>query len=393
MPSPVLDVVGRTRDDPQWRHLHARHLDPTVRTPASKAIFPVTRLRIPFFTYYQTAAHGLLHARGSRVADAAVRPQLLPRFATRRHFVQRKAISMFARSGTAIAVSVTAVLAYVMMAASPAQAHGATGAPVSRALECGPLGAAAAKSAACKAADAASGGPTAFADWDNLRVANVNGQDRQKIPDGKLCSGGIASFKGLDLPRSDWPTTNLTAGAAFSFQYRVTIPHQGSFRLYVTKAGYSPLRPLRWADLEPTPFATATDPRIQNGSYLIKATLPVASTGRHLIYTIWRTTSTPDTYYSCSDVVFTGGTSLAGAASATSSPPPAPTQNGSPTAVAPSAVQVAATSRTSSIGLPLAALAGTVVLIGGVLAVAARRRRTAARSRPHLDGPPRRHRR
>jgi len=52
-------------------------------------------------------------------------------------------------------------------------------------------------SAACKAATAASGGGSAFTDWDNLRVPNVNGRDRQLIPDGKLCSGGS--------PRSgDW---------------------------------------------------------------------------------------------------------------------------------------------------------------------------------------------
>jgi chitin-binding protein len=302
---------------------------------------------------------------------------------------------MFARSGTALALSVAAVLAYLTVAVSPAQAHGATGAPVSRTLECGPLGGAAAKSAACRAADAASGGPSAFTDWDNLRVAGVNGQDRQKIPDGKLCSGGVASFQGLDLARTDWPTTTLTSGAAFTFQYRVTIPHQGSFRLYVTKAGYSPSRPLRWADLEPAPFATATDPPIQNGSYLIKATLPAASTGRQLIYTIWQTTSTPDTYYSCSDVVFTRAVAAAGAGSATGAPPASAVAGptGSPTTAAASTVPVAAVGRTTSLGLPLAVLAGVVVVIGGVLAVAVpRRRRRAERSRPRADDPARRHR-
>ena len=286
---------------------------------------------------------------------------------------------MFVRSGTAIAVSIAAVLLSLAVAASPAQAHGATGAPASRALECGPLGGAAATSAACQAADAANGGSMSFADWDNLRVPNVNGQDRQKIPDGKLCSGGLASFKGLDLARPDWPTTNLTAGAAFTFQYRVTIAHQGSFRLYVTKDGYSPSRPLRWADLEPTPFATATDPTIRSGSYLIKATLPAGRTGRQLIYTIWQTTSTPDTYYSCSDVVFSTGPATAGAATAgAGSPtgnPPATTADSSPSAPDHSAVPVAAVSRTSSLGLPLAALAGGVLLIGGTLALMARRRR------------------
>jgi chitin-binding protein len=32
--------------------------------------------------------------------------------------------------------------------------------------------------------------------------------------------------------------------------------------------------------------------------------LPAGRTGRHLIYTIWQNSDTPDTYYSCSDVLF-----------------------------------------------------------------------------------------
>jgi predicted carbohydrate-binding protein with CBM5 and CBM33 domain len=279
------------------------------------------------------------------------------------------------------AVFAAAVLSCIAFAASPAQAHGATGAPISRTLECGPLGGAAAKSAACQAAAAASGGARSFADWDNLRVPGVNGQDRQKIPDGKLCSAGLAAFKGLDLARADWPLTSLTAGAAFTFQYRVTIPHRGSFRLYVTKDGYLPTQPLRWADLEATPFLTATDPPIQNGSYVIKATLPANRAGRHLIYTIWQTTSTPDTYYSCSDVVFTGGkAAVAPVASPTGSPPSTPA---SAVATSPSAVPLVAASRHTTIATPLAAVTGGAALVsGGVLLLVVGRRRARVRANP-----------
>ena len=61
---------------------------------------------------------------------------------------------MPARRSTTVAVLAAAVLSGVGLAAVPAHAHGALGAPVSRALECGPLGGTAAKSAACRAADA-----------------------------------------------------------------------------------------------------------------------------------------------------------------------------------------------------------------------------------------------
>jgi chitin-binding protein len=98
----------------------------------------------------------------------------------------------------------------------------------------------------------------------------------------------------------------LAAGAGFTFTYRETIPHKGTFRLYVTKDGYDPTKPLRWSDLESKPFLTATDPALTNGAYVMRGALPAAKTGHHLIYTIWQNSSTPDTYYSCSDVSFGG---------------------------------------------------------------------------------------
>ncbi|MEU9290606.1 lytic polysaccharide monooxygenase [Streptomyces sp. NPDC048275] len=216
------------------------------------------------------------------------------------------------RTATAAAVAVATPLLLMTWAVGPAQAHGAPTDPVSRVVACSPEGGSRIQSAACKAAIAANGAP--FTAWDNLRVAGVNGRDRQVIPDGQLCSGGLSAYKGLDLARADWPSTRLTPGAPFTLAYSSTIPHTGIFKLFLTKPGYDPAKPLKWSDLPEKPFATATDPALVNGAYRVKGTLPSDRTGRQMLFTIWQNTSTADTYYSCSDVVFPAGGGGTGAA-------------------------------------------------------------------------------
>ncbi|WP_405974591.1 lytic polysaccharide monooxygenase [Streptomyces sp. NBC_00988] len=243
---------------------------------------------------------------------------------------------------TAMAAAAMAPLLLTVWAAGPAQAHGAPTYPVSRVYACSPQGGSAAGSTACKAAVAANGGPFTF--WDNIRVPDINGRDRQLIPDGKLCSGGLADYKGLNLARTDWPSTRLTPGAKLTMTYASTIAHTGTFKLYLTKAGYDASKPLTWSELPTTPFAEVKDPPLTGGAYRIKATLPTGRTGRQLIYTIWQNSSTEDTYYSCSDVVFPGGgtsssssssTGTANSKGGTASPSSSTTK--SPTAASPSA--------------------------------------------------------
>jgi chitin-binding protein len=200
----------------------------------------------------------------------------------------------------------------VLSSGSPAQAHGALENPPSRAVVCGPEGGSTARSAVCRAA-AAAGEPGALARFDDLRVPGVDGRDREEIPDGKLCSGGLAPYAGLDLPRADWPTTRLRSGAPITYRYRVTIPHRGTFKLYLTRSGFDPTQRLRWSDLESTPFLTAVDPVAAKGFYTLNGRLPAGRSGRNLIYAVWQTSDTPDTYYSCSDVDFgTPSTAQAG---------------------------------------------------------------------------------
>jgi predicted carbohydrate-binding protein with CBM5 and CBM33 domain len=284
------------------------------------------------------------------------------------------------RRTVAAAVAAVAWLLSMALAGQPAQAHGAMANPISRAMACGAEGGAAAASAACRAAVAASDGAMAF---DNVRVPNVNGRDRQRIPDGRLCSGGLTRYKGLDLARTDWPATVLAAGARFTFRYRATIPHRGSFRLYVTRDGYRPTRPLRWADLETKPFLTVANPMIQNGSYLMTGRLPAGRTGHHIIYTIWRTTSTADTYYSCSDVFFTGAGATASAPATQRNAVP----GASPVTTAPmdaTSAPVAAVSHPNPT-LPILVSVGAGLVGGAVVLVIWNRRldpsRQAARAR------------
>jgi predicted carbohydrate-binding protein with CBM5 and CBM33 domain len=196
-----------------------------------------------------------------------------------------------------VAVGLAAALAPV----SPASAHGATTTPISRTAACA-AGGSATGTAACKAARAANGGQ--FGTFDNLRIPNVGGDDRKVVPDGKLCSGGLAPFKGLDVARDDFPSTTVTGGKTLTVKYRTTIPHAGSFRIYLTKQGYDPAAKLAWDDLGSKPIAEVKDPPIRDGAYTMSAKLPADRTGRHILYIVWETSSTPDTYYSCSDIVF-----------------------------------------------------------------------------------------
>ncbi|MBK3572060.1 lytic polysaccharide monooxygenase [Streptomyces sp. MBT62] len=256
-------------------------------------------------------------------------------------------------SSGAMAGAAMAPLLLTVWAAGPAQAHGAPTYPVSRVYACSPDGGSAAGTAACKAAVAANGGPFTF--WDNIRVPNVNGRDRQLIPDGKLCSGGLSDYKGLDLARSDFPSTRLTPGAKLTMTYASTIAHTGTFKLYLTKAGYDPSKPLTWSELPTQPFAEVKDPPLTGGAYRIKATLPTGRTGRQLIYTIWQNSSTEDTYYSCSDVVFPGGTTpsskstagTAGSKDKTASPSPSTSKSPAAASTSASATASAAAQKAS----------------------------------------------
>jgi predicted carbohydrate-binding protein with CBM5 and CBM33 domain len=203
-------------------------------------------------------------------------------------------------AAAAVAAAAAAALA-PLAAAVPAFAHGAPTTPISRTAACAAGGGTATGTAACQAALKANGGP--FGTFDNLRVPDVNGNDKKFVPDGELCSGGLDKFKGLDIARDDFPSTPVSAGQSLKIKYRATLPHAGSFRIYLTKQGFDPAKKLSWDDLG-NKVAEIKDPPLDDGSYGMSVKLPSDRTGRHILYIVWQTSSTADTYYSCSDVVF-----------------------------------------------------------------------------------------
>ncbi|WP_424893411.1 lytic polysaccharide monooxygenase auxiliary activity family 9 protein [Streptomyces sp. XH2] len=199
------------------------------------------------------------------------------------------------------------------LAAGPAAAHGSMTDPVSRISACFAEGPEHPRSAACKAMVAA-GGTQPLYDWNEVNIGTAAGRHRQIIPDGKLCSAGRDKYKGLDAARADWPGTKLAPGK-HTFKYRATAPHRGTFELYVTKDGYDPRKPLKWSDLEAKPFAKVTNPTLKDGSYVFDGTVPKKS-GRHLIYSIWQRSDSPEAFYTCSDVDFGGRTAATKAVAA-----------------------------------------------------------------------------
>ncbi|AUG77409.1 Putative chitin-binding protein [Kitasatospora sp. MMS16-BH015] len=242
------------------------------------------------------------------------------------------------RPVTALAVLLAATAAVTASGSGAAYAHGSMQNPLSRLEGCYLEGPEHPVTAACQAAVAA-GGTAPFYDWMSLRIGDAAGRHRELIPDGQLCSAGQAAYRGLDLPRADWPATNLPAGADYTFRFRATAPHRGTFQLYLTNAHYSPTKPLTWADLDAAPFLTVTDPQLSEGQYLLPGRLPAGRTGRQLLYAIWQRSDSPEAFYSCSDVVFDGSGSTGGTAPVPSTPP---TMNHSHPATTPSPAQPAA---------------------------------------------------
>ncbi len=201
------------------------------------------------------------------------------------------------------------VVSYVFVV-QEAFGHGTMETPVSRIYNCFLENPENPKSDACKAA-VEEGGTQALYDWNGVNKGNANDMHREIISDGKLCSAGKELFKGMDLARNDWHTTAITPNGSgnFEFVFIATAPHSTKYYgFYVTEDGYNPLNPLKWSDLEESPFCTITDVTLENGRYKMSCPFPQGKSGKHIIYSIWQRDDSPEAFYTCMDVEFTDGT-------------------------------------------------------------------------------------
>lgn len=296
------------------------------------------------------------------------------------------------RKAAAVAAVGATTLVVAGLTPGAASAHGALSTPVSRIAACYAEGPESPKSQVCKDLVADSGTQPLY-DWNEVNIANANGQSRTIIPDGHLCSANRDKYRALDWARTDWPATPVQAGAT-TVSFRVTAPHRGVMTLYLTKQGYDPTKPLKWSDLDTTPIATYTTPASSPGYYTFPATLP-ARTGRQLVYQVWQRTDSPEAFYGCADVVF--GQTAAAARSATADVAQAPTDaqvaagqakstvthhgHGGDAPVTAANGTLATSNAAASTSTLEAALSGSAILASGAVGLLVfSRRRAAARA-------------
>ncbi|MFN8492525.1 MAG: lytic polysaccharide monooxygenase [Caldilineaceae bacterium] len=217
------------------------------------------------------------------------------------------------------------LLMWSVVVVQRAWAHGSMEDPVARVYQCYLEGPEHPSSAACQAAVQA-GGTQEFYDWNGVNLLAAD-QHRQLIPDGQLCSAGKDSHRGLDLARSDWVAQPIAPdqNGNYTFVFLATAPHATKyFDFYITKDSYDPTQPLKWSDLEDTPFCHITSVTLRNGRYSMTCPLP-HKTGKRLIYNIWQRSDSAEAFYSCMDVEMSRGGGATGTPTAVG-PPPTSTQ-------------------------------------------------------------------
>lgn len=141
--------------------------------------------------------------------------------------------------------------------------------------------------------------------WMSLYQNGLGGQFEQKIPDGELCSGGLANggtYRSMDKP-GPWKMTDLSA-SNFSVNVYDQAHHGADYLLiYVTKQGYdATTQPLRWSDLELIKKTGKYAPGPDN--YTVTGLSAPGRTGRHVVYTIWQASHMDQAFFFCSDVNF-----------------------------------------------------------------------------------------
>lgn len=111
-----------------------------------------------------------------------------------------------------------------------------------------------------------------------------------------------------------WPDSD----GLHTITWRSTAPHSTDyFRLYLTREGFDPSQPLRWADLE---LVYDSGPWAAANPVVLRTALPRRS-GHAILYVVWQRDDSLEAFYSCSDVAFGDGTS--GTPPPTPAPPPA----------------------------------------------------------------------
>ncbi|WP_433218606.1 lytic polysaccharide monooxygenase auxiliary activity family 9 protein [Dactylosporangium sp. CS-047395] len=164
--------------------------------------------------------------------------------------------------------------------------------------------------------------PNTMWNWNGLFREGVAGNHQAAVPDGQLCSGGRTQngfYASLDTVG---PWVAATKPNKFTLTLTDQAQHGADYLLiYITKQGFDPAtQPLTWNSLELIQRTSRYAPAPMYQAQVDAGT----RTGRHVIYTIWQASHLDQSYYLCSDVIFTGQ------GGSTGSPSPSPSRSTSP---------------------------------------------------------------
>ncbi len=240
----------------------------------------------------------------------------------------------------AIVTATTALLAAAVgvSISGPAGAHGAVSDPITRAYDCQQRWGGNHTDPGMQAQDpmcyqAWQADPNAMWNWNGLFREGLAGNHQGAIPDGTLCSGGLAHggrYAAMDVP-GRWHATNKPN----SFTLRLNDPssHGADYlRVYITRQGFDPTtQRLTWGALE---LVTETGRQAPSNTYTAQVNAG-NRTGRHIVYTVWQASHLDQSYYACSDVIFGGGSEPTPSSPAPSSPAPSSPAPSSPAPSSP----------------------------------------------------------
>ncbi|GAA4251823.1 hypothetical protein GCM10022255_045930 [Dactylosporangium darangshiense] len=194
--------------------------------------------------------------------------------------------------------------------------------------------------------------PNTMWNWNGLYREGVAGNHQAAVPDGQLCSGGRTQngfYASLDTVG---PWVAATKPDKFTLTLTDQAQHGADYLLiYITKQGFDPAtQPLTWNSLE---LIQRTGRYAPAGQYQAQVDAGTR-TGRHVIYTVWQASHMDQSYYLCSDVIFTGqggGGSTSPSPSRSTSPSPSvsvsPSRSTSPSASIPAGSCAASYAKTS----------------------------------------------
>jgi chitin-binding protein len=165
--------------------------------------------------------------------------------------------------------------------------------------------------------------PNAMWNWNGLYREGVAGNHQAAVPDGQLCSGGRTQSPRYNALDAVGPWIAATKPNTFTLTLTDQAQHGADYLLiYITKQGFDPTtQPLTWGSLELVNQTGRYAPAPQYQAQVNAGN----RTGRHVIYTVWQASHLDQSYYLCSDVIFTGGTGTPPASTPPVSTPPVST--------------------------------------------------------------------